>query len=97
MILIDFLSRQKINDINPHKIIPISLNMRSIPHDRYYNTGSIRQIEDKYLVWTQSQSKSSCINLPEVYKVEKGINPHVQPEKQTLKPIIVLPEVTSPT
>ena len=50
MILSDFLSRQKIDDSNPHKIIPISFNMRNVLHDRYYNIGSIRRTEDKYLV-----------------------------------------------
>ena len=62
MILSDFLSRQKIDDSNPHEIIPISFNMRNILHDRYYNIGSVRSTEDKYLVQTQSQSKSSGIN-----------------------------------
>ena len=96
MILSDFLSRQKIDDSNPHKIIPISFNMRNVLHDRYYNIRSV-QMEDKYLVQTRSQSKSSGIKLPEVHKVDKGINPHVQPEKQILKPIIVSPEVKTLT
>ena len=37
MILSCFLSRQKHDDSNPHEIIPISFNMQSILHDRYYN------------------------------------------------------------
>ena len=49
------------------------------------------------MVQTRCQSKSRCIKLPEVHGVDKGINPHVQPEKQTLKPTIVLPEVKTPT
>ena len=60
------------------------------------NTGSMRT-EDKYLVQTRSQSKSSGVKLPEVHRVDKDINPHVQPEKQTLKPLIVSPEVRTPT
>ena len=36
MILSDFLSRQKHNDSNPPKIIPISFNIQGILHDRYY-------------------------------------------------------------
>ena len=36
MILSDFLSRQKNDDNNPHKIIPISFNMCQILDDNYY-------------------------------------------------------------
>ena len=57
MILSDFLSRQKHDDRNPHEIISISCNMHSILHDKYYNIG----ISEKYLIKTQSQSKSSAI------------------------------------
>ena len=39
MILSDFLSRQRHNDSNPHTIIPISFNIHSILHDKYYNIG----------------------------------------------------------
>ena len=39
MILRGFLYRQKIDDKNPHEIIPISFNMKSLLHDRYYNIG----------------------------------------------------------
>ena len=53
--------------------------------------------EDKCLVETRSQYKSSSINLPEVHGVDKAINPHVRPEKQTLKPITVTPETKNPT
>ena len=73
MILSDLLSKQKIDDSNPHEIIPISSNMRNVLYDRFYNIGSVRRIEDKYLVQTRSQSKSSSIKLPEVHGVEKGI------------------------
>ena len=66
MILSDFLPRQKNNDSNPHEVIPISFNMRDILHDSYYKMGKVR--EEKYLVQTWSQSKtSSSITLPEVH------------------------------
>ena len=35
--------------------------------------------------------------MTKVHGLEKGRNPHVQPEKQTLKPTLVLPEVKTPT
>ena len=81
MILSDFLSRQKIDYSKHHEVIPILFNMTNVLQDKYYNIGGERRIEDKYLVQTRSQSKSSGIKLPEVYGVEKGINPHIQPEK----------------
>ena len=37
MVLSDFLSRQKNNDSNPHKIIPTSFNTYKILNDNYYN------------------------------------------------------------
>ena len=46
MIPIDFLSRQKHDDSNPHEIIPISFNMHSVLHKRYYDIG----LMDRYLV-----------------------------------------------
>ena len=36
MILSDFLSRQEIDKSNPHEIIPISFDMKTILNDRYY-------------------------------------------------------------
>ena len=48
MILSDFLSRQKHDDSNPHKVIPISFNMDNLLHEKYYNIGEI----EKYLVQT---------------------------------------------
>ena len=39
MILSDFLLRQKHNDNNPHEIMPISFNMNSMLHKRYYSIG----------------------------------------------------------
>ena len=53
MILSIFLSRQKHDDSNPHEVIPISFNMQSILHDKYYNIGNL----ENYLVQTWSQAK----------------------------------------
>ena len=83
MILSDFLSRQKHNDSNPHEIIPISFNMRNMLHEKYYNTGK----SERYLVQMQSQTKSSGVKLPEVHVVIKNLDPYIQPEKQTIKPL----------
>ena len=47
-ILSDFLSRQKHDDSDPHHIIPLSINMPNVLHEKYYNLG----LMDRYLVQT---------------------------------------------
>ena len=74
MILSDFLSWQKNNNSNPHEIIPISFNMCQILDDNYYN--------EKYLIQTRSQTKSSSIKLPEVHGMGKNLDPNLKLEKQ---------------
>ena len=69
MILSDFLSRQKNDDSNPHKIILISFNMQQILDDIYYN--------EKYVTQTRSQAKTSGIKLPEVHGVGKNLDPNL--------------------
>ena len=67
MILSDFLSRKKIDDSNPHEIIPISFGMRDSLQENYYNFSNMTE-DDKYLVQTRSQAKSSGIKVSEVDK-----------------------------
>ena len=76
MILGDFLSRQRIDRSNPYEIIPISLDMKAILNDKYYNVGK----ENRYLIQTHSQSKDTGIKVPEVHGAEKGIDPDLKPE-----------------
>ena len=66
MVLSDFLSRQKTDDSNPHKLIPISFMLRNQPDNHFYQINSrIDQPKtDEYLVQTRSQAKSSGIKLP---------------------------------
>ena len=47
MILSDFLSRQDPGDEDTREIIPISFNIRSVLHDKYYN---VSENEEKYMV-----------------------------------------------
>ena len=42
--------------------------------------------DDKYLIQTQSQAKSSGIKLPEVHGVGTGLDPNLRPEKQHIFP-----------
>ena len=44
MILSSFLSRQIHDNSNPHEIIPISLNILNVLHNRYYNIGNLEKI-----------------------------------------------------
>ena len=74
MISSDFLSRQKNDNSNPHEIIHISFNMCQVLDDNYYN--------EKYLIQTRSQAKSSGIKLPEVHGMGKNLYPNLKPEKQ---------------
>ena len=77
MILSDFLSQQDNDDSNPNEIIPISFDIYQILENSLENC-----CNDKYLIETRSQAKSSGIKLPEVHGVEKGLNSNVRPEKQ---------------
>ena len=70
----DFLSQRKNDDSNPHEIIPICFNMCQVLDDNYYN--------EKYLIQTRSQAKSSGIKLPEVHGMGNNFDPNLKPEKQ---------------
>ena len=72
MVLSDFLSRQN-NDINPHKIIPISFNILRPLQESCYKV-------DSYSVQTRSQSTSSGIKLPEAHGMRKSLNPNIKLE-----------------
>ena len=84
MVLSDFLSRQKMDDSNPHELIPISFMLKSQVNNHFYRIDNeINQPRnDRYLVQTRSQVKSSGIKLPEIHGANKGLDPHVQPGKQ---------------
>ena len=91
MVLSDFLSRQKSDDSNPHKIIPLSFTLRGQEDNQFYwiNNKNDQPKNDKYLVQTRSQAKSSGIKVPEIHGINKGLNPHVKPGKQ--RPLPSLP------
>ena len=88
MVLSDFLSRQKTDDSNPHELIPISFMLRDQVDNQFYRIhNKINQPKnDRYLVQTRSQVKSSGIKLPEIHGANKCLDPHVQPGKQRLFP-----------
>ena len=51
--------------------------MKAILNDKYYN---VEGEENKYLVQTCSQTKSSGIKIPEVHGAKKGVDPNLRPE-----------------
>ena len=86
MVLSDFLSRQKTDDSNPHEIIPIFFTLKGLACKHFYQFNSTTGISEtetnKYLIQTRSQANSGGIKVPEIHGVNKGINPHVKPERQ---------------
>ena len=80
MVLSDFLSRQKTDDSNHHKIIPISFTLRSQADNNFYqiNNEIDQPKTNKYLVQTKSQAKSSDIKILEIHGANKDLNPHVK-------------------
>ena len=95
MVLSDFLSRQKMDDSNPHKLIPISFTLRSQVDNHFYqiNSKTDQPKTNKYLVQTRSQAKSSSIKIPEIHGTNKGLDPHVKPGKQRPLPSLLIHSV----
>ena len=85
MILSDFLSLQNNDDSNPSEIIPISFNTYDILEDNR-NINIHERNDEKYLIQTCSQAKTSGTKLPEVHGVRKELNPNLRPEKQHAMP-----------
>ena len=91
MVLSDFLSRQKMDDSNPHELIPISFTLSSQTDNHFYRITNEKDQPktDRYSVQTRSQVKASGIKLPEVHGADKSLDTHVRPGKQ--KPLPSLP------
>ena len=90
MVLSNFLSRQMMDDSNPHELIPISFMLRSQVDNHFYqiDNETNQPRNDRYLVQTRSQVKSSGIKLPEIHGANKGLDPHAQPGKQRSFPLL---------
>ena len=91
MVLSDFLSRQKMDDSNPHELIPILVTLRSQVNIHFYqiNSRTDQPKTNTYLAQTRSQAKSSSIKIPDIHGANKGLDPHVKPGKQ--RPLPSLP------
>ena len=85
MILSDFLSQQKNDESDPSEIIPISFNAYDILEGNR-NIYIHKRDNEKYLIQTCSQAKTSNTKLPEVHGVRKELNPNLRPEKQHTMP-----------
>ena len=92
MVLSDFLSRQKMDNDNPHEIIPISFTLKSLLGSHFYqidNSNVISQPEtNKYLIQTRSQTKYSGIKILEIHSANKGLDPHVKLGRQRSLPTL---------
>ena len=73
-VLSDFLSRQKMDDSNPHELIPILFSFKSQVSDYFSCIDNEINLpgKDKYLVQTRSQVRSSGIKLPEIHGTNKS-------------------------
>ena len=89
MVLSNFLSRQQMDDSNPHELIHISFSLKSQVSDYFYHIDNETNLprKDKCLVQTRSQVRSSGIRLPEIHGANKGLDLHMQPGKQKSFPI----------
>ena len=89
MILNNFLSRHKMDDSNPHELIPILFSLKSQVNEHFYCIDNEINLprKGKYLVQTRSQVRSSGIRLLEIHVTNKGLDPHTQPGKQKSFPI----------
>ena len=70
---------------DPHEIIHILFNIQNVLHTRYY---SINHKEQRKLVQTRSQAKTSGTFLLKVHSIDKGIDPNIRLEKQVIKPVV---------
>ena len=97
MVLSDFSSRQKMDDSNPHVLIPISVTLRSQVDNHFYqiNSRTDKPKTDDYLVQKRSQAKSSGIKILEIHGANKGLDPHVQPGKQRPLPSLPIHSIDS--
>ena len=78
MILSDFLSQQKNDDSDPSEKIPISFNAyRILEENRKID---VYKNEEKFLIQTCLQAKTSGTKLLEVYGTRKEPNPNLRPE-----------------
>ena len=83
------------DDSNPHKLIPILFTLRSQDDNHFYqiNNENDQPNNDRYLVQTRSQAKSSGIILLEIHGTNRGLDPHVRPGKQKSLPSLPIHNV----
>ena len=64
----------------------VKFTLESLSREHFYQFNNMTRSSDtetsKYLIQTRSQAKSSGIKVLEIQCVNKGINPHVKPERQ---------------
>ena len=80
----DFLLQQNNDDNNPNEIIPVSFDMYKILEDNRNNFDKCNSNfgNEKYLIQTCSQAKTSGTKLLEVHGVQRGLDSKLRPAKQ---------------
>ena len=68
-----------------HEIIPISFSAYDILEENR-NIVIHERNDEKYLIQTHSQAKTSGTKLPEVHGVRKQLNPNLRPENNSQCP-----------
>ena len=88
MVLSDFLSRQGNDDSDPGIVIPISFNAYNILEENrnLSNFDMPEKNEEKFLIQTRSQAKTSGTTLLEVHGIRKKLDPNMRPERQHALP-----------
>ena len=88
MVLSDLLSRQGNDNSDPGIIIPIIFNVYNILEENrnLSNLDLHKRDEEKFLIQTWSQAKTSGTTLPEVHGIRKKLDPNVRPERQHALP-----------
>ena len=73
-----------VNNSNPCEIILISFSVKAVLQDKYYSLEN-----ERYMIQTRLQMRTSGVQLPEVHGSRKGLDHHKILEKQ-LQPIMGL-------
>ena len=82
MILCDYLSRIAVDEGDPSEVIPISFNVLA-----QYRL-AIDYLAEAYMITnfnvaTRSSTNAAGINLPQIHRAQKGVDPPLKPENQS--------------
>ena len=83
MILCDFLSRVAADGGDPMDLVPVAFNTFTILKERYCHMAEFKSMMAELKVMTRVQRAAAGIAAPPpIHGANKGVDPHVKPEKQ---------------